>query len=126
MERLTDSSKEIPSLTGKHERKWLSIYFELKDYEDAKENGLLVRLPCKIGTKLYHINGKFILEFTVYSFNVDENGAWLIHVEYYSKETQRTFSRCFESDEIGKTVFLTQEEAEAKLKEMEGKNANSD
>lgn len=97
---------------------------KLADYEDAEENGLLVRLPCRVGDKLYHINGKFILEFTIYSFNADESGAWLIHAEHCSEETDRTFSRCFETDAIGKTVFLTQEEAEGKLKEMEGENAD--
>ena len=124
MERLTDSSKEIPNL--KNVRKWLAVYFKLKEYEDAEENGLLVRLPCKVGSKLYHVNGKFILEFTVYSFNANEDGAWLIHTEHYSEETERTFSMCFETDAIGKTVFLTQAEAEAKLKEMEGENEDND
>lgn len=99
MERLTDSNKEIPSL--KNERKWLDMYFKLKEYEDAEENGLLVRLPCELGTFVYGISSK--------------RGKDDLNV-------YRTFFGYKDIDQLGKTVFLTKAEAKAKLKEMEDEN----
>lgn len=52
MERLTNSDKEIPTLVNNAEY-WLEVYFKLKDIEDAEEQGLLLRLPCKVGTIIY-------------------------------------------------------------------------
>ena len=46
MERLTNSDKEIPTFENNAEY-WLEVYFKLKDIEDAEEQGLLLRLPCK-------------------------------------------------------------------------------
>ena len=44
MERLTNSDKEIPTLVDNAEY-WLQAYFKLKDYENADEQGLLLKLP---------------------------------------------------------------------------------
>ena len=35
---------------------------KLAAYEDAEEQGLLLRLPCKVGDTVYHIVGRIILE----------------------------------------------------------------
>ena len=32
---------------------------KLAEYEDAEEKGLLIRLPCKIGDIVYHIDNKY-------------------------------------------------------------------
>ena len=98
MERLTNSEKEIPTLANNAEY-WLQVYFKLKDFEDLDEQGLLLRLPCKVGDTVYYILG-------------------------IPKETPCVIENCtFELSDIhriGKTLFLTQEEAEAKLKELRG------
>ena len=73
----------------------------LKEYEDAEEQGLLLRLPCKVGSTVYHIVNKRILEVE----NVDVFFLCL----------------CVAECRFGKTVFLTKSEAEQKLKEMESK-----
>lgn len=114
MERLTDSNKEIPDL--KNERKWLDMYFKLKEYEDAEENGLLVRLPCKVGDCLYSIALGRVTKHKVYGCRYNGNDVFLLWVpgEFRVDGTP--------AKSIGKTVFLTQAEAEAKLKEMEGEN----
>ena len=46
--RLTNSSKEIPTLCDNAEY-WLQVYFKLKDYEDLEEQGRLVILQKPIG-----------------------------------------------------------------------------
>lgn len=58
MERLTNSDKEIPTLVNNAEY-WLEVYFKLKDIEDAEEQGLLLRLPCKVGDTVYVITSPF-------------------------------------------------------------------
>ena len=75
---------------------------KLAEYEDAEEQGLLLRLPAKVGDIVYRIiNQRDNYDDTVY---------------------QIVSSAIFELsmiDKIGKNVFLTQAEAEKKLKEME-------
>ena len=72
---------------------------KLAEYEDTEEQGLLIRLPCKVGDDVWTImcgmTGKhpalFRQEFTLSMFS-----------------------------HFGTAVFLTKEEAEAALAEMEG------
>ena len=99
----------------------------LGKYEDADEQGLLLRLPCKVGDTIY-VNG--ILGVG----KAEEYKA--IRVDYHSNlATKRSEfyieallvsapenSIGFYDKEIGKTVFLTKEEAEQKLKEMNTDN----
>ena len=70
----------------------------LKEYEDAEEQGLLFRLPCKVGDSIYSVieDGLTIVEL---KFSLD----------FYARR----------KNDFGKTVFLTEAEAEQKLKEME-------
>lgn len=93
MERLTNSDKEIPTLDDNAEY-WLKAYLKLKDYEDLEEQGRLLKLPCKIGDDVYYILG-------------------------IPNETPCAIDKCtFELSDInkiGKTLFLTREEAEAEL-----------
>lgn len=102
MERLTNSEKEIPTLVNNAEY-WLQVYFKLKDIEDLDEQGLLLRLPCKVGDTVYHI------------MNVDDK----LNIQEMKIATLNNLVALVEYGEFGKTVFLTQVEAEQKLKEME-------
>lgn len=103
--------------------KWLK---ELKSYKDLEEQGLIVRLPCKLNDKLYHFYDmdfednfadvtpdEFISEVIAAEFIIDRHEitikcitGWNTRYEYLPVV------------EIGKTVFLTREEAEKKLEEM--------
>lgn len=69
----------------------------LAELEDLEEQGLLVRLPCKVGTEVYYILG-------------------------IPNKTPCAIDKCVfklsDINKIGKTVFLTREEAEKKLEEM--------
>ena len=96
---------------------------KLKRYEDAEEQGLLLRFPCKVGDKIFLDFagfGKDIDEFTVKDFHLDcfEDGEIILYCDYESND--RTLSGQIDVMEFGKTVFLTKKEAKAKLKEMEG------
>lgn len=96
---------------------------KLKHYEDAEEQGLILRLPCKVGDKIFLDFagfGKDIDEFTVKDFHLDcfEDGETILFCDYESNDS--TLSGQIDVMEFGKSVFLTRDEAEAKLAEMEG------
>ena len=86
---------------------------KLADYEDAEEQGLLLRLPCPIGTTVYK---------TTWWDDVQEkvkvDGKTFYRTVHKHKVSKSTFS-LLDIYDFGKTVFLTQAEAEQKLKEME-------
>lgn len=86
----------------------------------ADDEGRVVVLPCKVGDTVYFVNAKHILEFTVVGYVVDETGISWVHSEHVDK-TGNTNERTFSPDRFGKTTFLTREEAERALQEMEGK-----
>lgn len=97
-----------------------SVCEKLGDYEDLEEQGRLVKLPCKVGDTVFYISEKIILEYEVVGFSVDKTGARLIYGEHHVDENDETYSCNLSVDRIGKTVFLTKAEAEAKLKELRG------
>lgn len=81
-----------------------TAYKKLAEYEDSEEQGLLLKLPCKVGAIVYKIiNQRDNYDDTVYQI------------------ISATIFELSMIDKIGKTVFLTQAEAEQKLKEMEDK-----
>lgn len=114
--------KENGSFTGLELAQIAAMQKELKSYKDLEEQGLLVRLPVSIGTKVYIIASTFDC-----IYNYDNCGAtqkWKceenIQCEYerksyYVKEIEFT---SILKDSIGKSVFLTREEAEKKLEDM--------
>lgn len=99
-----------------------------KEYQQLEEQGRLVKLPCKVGDTVYLINSRYTKctkedqEFDEYScqgcewLDCDSRKEYYIHTnKSVSLEWIVRYSRDF-----GKTVFLTQAEAEQKLKEMRG------
>ena len=91
---------------------------ELQKYKDLEEQGKLIELPCAVGDTVYRIILDKVYEYTVGSFLVDENGAWGMSLLFEQEE--KKFAANMDCDNLGKTVFLTKEEAEVKLKELEG------
>ena len=92
----------------------------LRELAEADKEGRVVVLPCKVGDTVYFVNAKQILEFAVVGYAVDETGISWVYSEHVDK-TGNTYERTFSPDRIGKTTFLTREEAEKALQEMEGK-----
>lgn len=91
----------------------------LKRYEDAEEQGLLIRLPCKVGDTLYFIHDKRVIASEVlslkYHAEAENHGVFIrerVTIDVEGVPAEIDFC------DIGKTVFLTCKEAEAKLKEM--------
>ena len=100
---------------------------KLADYEDAEEQGLLLRLPCKVGDTVYQISENFIEPCTVETIFLgnytDRNGNCCNMAEiYYDRDDCPYVTAEIYFTDIGKTVFLTKSEAEAKLKELRGRD----
>lgn len=89
------------------------ILKKLADYEDLEEQEKLLKLPCKVGDTLYrlvpNLYRKYV-EIKIAQFVINENGIYFI--------TNKGVS--WSAGKIGKTIFLTKSEAEAKLKELRG------
>ena len=82
----------------------------IRDLAKADKDGRLVVLPCKVGDTLFRVFAGEIFEHRVGSMKYFAiQGRW--DVETYP------FCPCVESS-IGKTIFLTREEAEKALEAM--------
>lgn len=107
-------------MTAHHNRMALD---KLATYEDAEEQGLLLRLPCKVGDKVYQISENFIEPCTVETIFLgkyrDRNGNWCNMAEiHYDRDDCPYVSTEIYFTDIGETVFLTETEAEARLRIM--------
>lgn len=83
--------------------------FVEKIVKDLIKNGAIVP-PCKVGDILYMPLGK-ILEYEVISWRMREEGLQLVTHSRTTGGLYHIWATC-----IGKTIFLTREEAEAALK----------
>ena len=79
------------------------------EYEDLEEQGSLVRLPCKVGDTVYSIWSGLGQDQTV---KVDRVWHFTVRDKVYITTDY------IEEGELGVDIFLTQEEAEKKLKEF--------
>lgn len=89
----------------------------LAEYEDAEEQGLLVRLPCKVGDTVYWVTAIEDCEQCKHYDGITNMDDW----ECLAEECPQRIVKCkFELGDlrlIEKTVFLTEEEARKALEE---------
>ena len=121
---------------------------KLAEYETAEEEGRLVVLPCSIGDTVWVTTHPFnvigdTVWVTTHPFNVFDDfdfyteaqdeiyESYISSITFYensnqyrihAKETRQFIKAYFMESDFGKTVFLTKEEAEKALKEMESDN----
>lgn len=143
MERLTERAEidKCPGIWVKEgfanegNKTWFNGYDEgysainkCADYEDLEEQGKLLKLPCAVGDTVYEVQDlrKRIQPYTVVAVHISNCGnlyGWEL------KDGKGVYSNVngFSEYAIGKQVFLTREEAEAALKELErGKGNETD
>lgn len=84
----------------------------LGELEDKIENGTLVELPCKVGDKVFSIWAGIGQDYTI-----KDDTVWYLTVRHNLYIT----TDYIEDGLFGTDVFLTKEEAEAKLKELQNK-----
>ena len=80
---------------------------KLANLEQMEELGLLVRLPCPIGTTVWDICGMDSRENVVSGIECSKDGKWFL----WANEGKWL-------GELNNLVFLTREEAEKKLEEL--------
>ena len=90
----------------------------LAELEDKIEDGTLIELPCKIGDTVYRLHGKCAGDSCPYN---GEYGQW--RCLYKGKRRCDAFVdeipfNLSNLSDIGKHIFLTREEAEARLKKL--------
>lgn len=102
--KIYDVSNELFKANCSRADKTRMILGKLAEYEDLEEQGRLSKLPCKVGDDVYYILS-------------------------IPNKTPCAIDKCkFELSDInkiGKTLFLTREEAEAKLKELRDINSET-
>lgn len=87
------------------------IYNRLAELEDKMEQGLLVELPCKdLGAFPCEMGATVWLIYKRYWNVADKNGFWILRKSKVSPHNKERLS-----DDFGKFVFLTREEAKKKL-----------
>lgn len=124
--KIVDGDGEVLAYRRRTDVVNITAIQKLGEYEDAEEQGRLVVLPCKPWDKvyalfivdvidkkpIYKIFQAKVTKITIDRFRVLFSFETLGENKYNSERTMEAF---------GETVFLTREEAEKALKEMEGK-----
>ena len=91
----------------------------LRELAQADREGRCVVLPCKLHDKIYYVEKGRIRETAVDAIHHWTSGRWKL-----STHTDRQYLHWIgyeiDFEGIGKVAFLTREEAEAALKEVEG------
>ena len=104
-----------------HER-GLSVTEDFEEWcaDHLIANGVILP-PCKVGDTVYYLDGKTIVKDVVHCISIGGrhgvNAKGFIHFHDSDKDNITVNFNLF-----GKTVFLTKEEAEQKLKEMRVEN----
>lgn len=92
---------------------------KLGEYEDLEEQGKLLKLPCAVGDTVYEVQDlrKRIQSYTIIAIHASNCGnlyGWEL------KDGKGIYSNVngFSEYALGKSVFLTYEEAESVLKQL--------
>lgn len=139
MERLTEKSDKMiwfkdqglkiePCEMNSHHCRM--ILEKLVDYEEAEEQGLLARLPCKVGDTVWVVTSPInVFDYDKYDGDAEYEvyESFLSSVSYYAsgeqfriyaKVTNSFIAAYFRECDFGKSIFFTREEAEKKLEEL--------
>lgn len=133
MERLTERMENVPdgeSNVWVKNHDYIKASEKLAEYEDLEEQGLLVRLPFKLTNEpntLYHFyeidlednfadatSDEIIMEVVAMEFIIDRHEITIKCITGWNGPYEY-----LPAAELGKTVFLTREEAEKKLEEIQ-------
>ena len=94
---------------------WIGSYQRLRELAVADQEGHVVVLPCEIGHAAYWVHNGIITVCRINRIQANRKGVFLCLKSVKAHGAFRV-DTC-----LGKTVFLTREEAEKALAELEGK-----
>ena len=115
MERLTKRKQDgrvgfaVSGTPSENMCKFPIVLDKLCEYEDLEEDGRLIKLPCKVGDKVWvpFIDGN-IEEIRVKGIAIGTTGKVILSLN------DHILNKVW-GDEIGKTIYLSKEEAEKHL-----------
>lgn len=119
--KLSEPDKKHPVnariLTYEEANKW-------QEYKDLEEQGLLVRLPCKVGTEVFCFFPRDSHYTKCQIKKIEIRPTIFGKICYFAEPVaQRGCSFRYFDNEFGKAIFLTREEAVNKLEEMKNDKA---
>ena len=139
MERLTQKENDKLIMVKQDNGEYIPAYQDednfkaikkLADYEDLEDQGLLVRLPCKVGDTVWVVTSPInVFDYDKYDGDAEYEvyESFLSSVSYYAsgeqfriyaKVTNSFIAAYFRECDFGKSIFFTREEAEKKLEEL--------
>ncbi len=139
MERLTQRENDKLIFVKQDNGEYIPAYWnednfkaikKLAKYEDLEEQGLLARLPCKVGDTVWVVTSPInVFDYDEYDGDAEYEvyESFLSSVSYYTsgeqfriyaKVTNSFIAAYFRECDFGKSVFLTREEAEKKLEKL--------
>ena len=91
-----------------------AVLKKLAAYEDLEEQGLLVRLPCKVGDKAWDNDFGYPESYEIKAFSYGYCDSYVEpdiedQIIFYYENYSGSITGSFAMSEIGKTVFLTRE-----------------
>ena len=135
MERLTERGSYGYGDVYVRRNDYVTASKKLCEYEDLEEQGLLLRLPVKMGDTVYFLGRKcdkceedycyrcpynrngekrddiFVYNMVVKQFRIYNNSVYIVDTDTVWSSSEISLN----IKQFGKTVFLTQEEAKQKL-----------
>ena len=124
--KIYDVSNELFKANCSRADKTRMILEKLAYYEELEEQSRLIKLPCKIGDKLYYTD---LYYNAVVPVRLNEVIIQFVGINTYSYQYNCcSFDECgdvceefeFDNNDIGKTVFLTKAEAEVAMNKLRG------
>lgn len=103
---------------------------EIRAWRNAEEQGLLMRLPCKVGDTVWVVTSPInVFDYDEYDGDAEYEvyESFLSSVSYYAsgeqfriyaKVTNSFIAAYFRECDFGESIFLTREEAEKKLEKL--------
>lgn len=88
----------------------------IRELLKADKEGRVVVLPCKVGDVVYGFHGRRTILPMVTKWIETNTDGWAVAAQYVPMAP-----KFYQFSDFGKTVFMTREEAERALQEMEGK-----
>lgn len=116
----------VKTLSGMYEKlndQEVAEYHKLAEYEKLDVQGKLLKLRCAVGDTVYKVHRgiELVYECKVVGVKQEHN---TLSVKLYTNINEKTYSiwvdDWFDECQIGRTVFLTQEAAEAALRNRKG------
>ena len=104
------------------------LYKHLAEYEDLEEQGLLLKLPCKVGTVAYLIDHNFVrmerkpIKCIIDEFTVDRYNDCYAVLNGAEKFYMMRRFRAINIKQFGETIFLIKEDAEKALRDWRVQN----